>query len=84
MGIIRKNKTHHIDNLLQREAECEDKGVGLIVDRPLELVVLLHQGVEQPPLGLAAVHRVEAEADHEEAQQHRGLADLHSDQASSE
>ena len=86
MGIVIKkiNLAHHVDNLLEREAECEDERVGLIVDGALQLVVLLHQGVEQPPLRLAAVHRVEAQGDHEEAEKHRGLGHLHPAQASSE
>ena len=48
--------THHVDDLLQSQPELELDGLGLVVDRPLQLVVLLHQRVQQPPLRFPAIH----------------------------
>lgn len=86
-GNNKQIETHHVNNLLQGEAECEDEGLWLIVDRPLQLVVLLHQRVQQPPLGLAAVHAAETEQGDDEAEEEGrgpGLWTLHGGHASSQ
>ena len=55
-SIVRALSTHHVDDLLQSQPELELDGLGLVVDRPLQLVVLLHQRVQQPPLRFPAIH----------------------------
>ena len=48
--------TYHVDDLLEREAEFEDEGLRLVGDGPLEVVVLLHEVVDQSPLVRTAPH----------------------------
>ena len=46
--------THHVDDLLQRDAEGEHEGLRLVDDRPLEVVVAAHQVAQQLLLVVAA------------------------------
>ena len=48
--------TYDVDDLLEREAEFEDEGLRLVGDGPLEVVVLLHEVVDQTPLVRTAPH----------------------------
>ena len=48
-------RTHHVNDLLEREPEGEVDGVGLVVDRPLQLVVVAHEVLQEPPLVVTAV-----------------------------
>ena len=48
--------TYDVDDLLEREAEFEDEGLRLVGDGPLEVVVLLHEVVDQSPLVWTAPH----------------------------
>ena len=42
--------THHVDDLLQREAELELERLRLVEHRPLQVVVLGHQVLDESPL----------------------------------
>ena len=46
--------THHVDDLLQRDAEGEHERLRLVDDGPLEVVVRPHQVAEQLLLVVAA------------------------------
>ena len=46
--------THHVDDLLQRDAEGEHERLRLVDDRPLEVVVRPHQVAQQLLLVVAA------------------------------
>ena len=41
---------HHVHDLLQRQPELEHHGLGLVGDRPLEVLVWPHEVIDEPPL----------------------------------
>ena len=52
-----EGQTHHVHDLLQREAELEPDWVRLVGHGALELLVVLKQVPQQPPLCRPAQHR---------------------------
>ena len=57
--------TYDVDDLLEREAEFEDEGLRLVGDGPLEVVVLLHEVVDQSPLVWTAPHACNKKRDNQ-------------------
>lgn len=45
-------RTHHVDDLQQRHAQLHHDGRGVVEDRPLQPIVILHQFLVEFPLVL--------------------------------
>lgn len=54
-NLLQFYKTHHVDNLQQREAEFYHDGCRVVLDWSLESIVVRHQVAVQLPLVHAAV-----------------------------
>ena len=46
---------YHINNLLEREPECEVDCIRVVVDRALQVLVILQQVIQQPALVRPAI-----------------------------